>query len=200
MILTMACWAKLPAANSTDAQNDRAGQKPPAAETNKANLNELRPKPEMKTSVDSCPDVKLAGKLQIKSQTFPFNFEPFPDSCFVTFASVEQMVDKTDVPRGSTFHLYQRGRLVLDLPDAFDAQEACWVEGVSFKDLNGDGLTDIVIAGSCLGARDSYASNAIFVNNGDDFTTNATANGDLADLKKLSAIEAFVKRNQKLFF
>lgn len=148
----------------------------------------------------TCPSVQRAGKRQIKTQTFPFDFKPFEKSCFVTFASTEDMMDEKDVPRGSTFHIYQNGKSVFDLPDAFDGLTGCWIEGASFKDLNADGLTDIVIAGSCLGAKSGYPANAIFVNNGKDFTTNGEANQKLENFKKLSEIEAFVKNNQKLFF
>jgi len=148
----------------------------------------------------NCPAVSRPGKRQIKSQTFPFNFQPFNDTCFVTFGSTEAMLDEKDLPRGSTFHLYRNGQAVLDLPDGFDGQEGCWVEAVAFKDLNRDGLTDIIIAGKCLGARDSYPQNAIFVNTGKDFTTNSQANQRLESFTKLSAIETFVKRNLKIFF
>lgn len=199
--LSVACSINSNVANSAANQNTATtvAQKPTANETVK-NTNVALKNTETKATTDSCPAVKREGKRQIKSQTFPFDFKPFNDMCFVTFASTEDMLDEKDVPRGSTFHFYKNGNSVLDLPDAFDGQQACWVEGVSFKDLNGDGFTDIIIAGSCLAAKDSYPSNAIFVNNGDDFTTNAEANQKLENLKKLAEIEAFVKRNQKLFF
>jgi hypothetical protein len=166
----------------------------------KTNSAVITSKTESKSVADNCPPVTREGKHQIKSQTFPFNFKPFTDACFVTLASVEEMMDEKDVPRGSTFHIYRNGSLVLDLPDAFDGQTGCWVNAVSFKDLNGDGLTDITMAGSCLGAKDSYPSNAIYANNGQSFTTDAEANQKLENFKKLSEIEGYVKKNQKLFF
>ena len=56
-----------------------------------------------------------------------------------------------------------------------------------------------MIAGSCLAARDSYPANAVFVNTGEDFSTDALANQNLEDFKKLSEIEAFIKKNKSLF-
>lgn len=199
VVLTIACTVKFPASNSN---TNTATQTPAAKEAEQSKPKDSPQKPETaeKKDADSCPAVKRDGMIQIKSQTFPFNFKPFNDMCFVTFGNLDQMLDERDVPRGSTFHLYQNGQSVLDLPDAFDGQEACWVEGVSFKDLNSDGFTDIIIAGSCLAARDSYPANAIFVNTGEDFTTDAAANEKLADFKKLSEIEAFVRKNQSIFF
>jgi hypothetical protein len=197
-----ACSINLSSPNSAAAPNQNASNTTTQKPDEKAQpaSTVTTPKNEPKPAAVNCPPVKRAGKRQIKSQSFPFNFKPFTNACFVTFASVEEMLDEKDVPRGSTFHIYQDGESVLDLPDAFDGQTACWIEGVAFKDLNGDGLTDIVLAGSCLGAKNSYPSNAIYVNNGEDFTTNAEANQKLENFKKLSEIEAFVKKNQGLFF
>lgn len=201
-IFSSACSLELKRTDSTASPSPNASntvaQK--TSETAKPDSTVTAQKNEAKSTADSCPPVKQAGKRQIKSQTFPFNFKPFTNACFVTFASLEEMLDEKDVPRGSTFHIYQNGESVLDLPDAFDGQTACWIEGVAFKDLNADGLTDIILAGSCLGAKSSYPSNAIYVNNGEDFTTNGEANQKLENFKKLSEIEAFAKKNQGLFF
>ncbi len=186
--------------NNQNASNTNV-QKPAVNEPVKPNsTTTATPKVETKSAAASCSPVEREGKRQIKSQSFPLDFKPFANMCFVTLASLEDMSDEKDVPRGSTFHIYQNGNSVVDLPDAFDGQSACWVEGVVFKDLNMDGLTDIVMAGSCLGAKNSYPSNAIFVNSGKDFTTNSEANQKLENLKKLSEIEAFVKKNQNSFF
>lgn len=147
-----------------------------------------------------CGAFSQAGKRFISSQSFPFDFEPFKGSCFVTFASKEEMMDDKDVPRGSTFYIYTDGKQAFELPDAFAGQSGCWVEGVGFSDLNGDGKTDIVLAGKCLGAKDSYPANAVYVNNGKGFTTDADANEKLEELKTVDAIKAFVKRDVKSFF
>ena len=149
---------------------------------------------------DKCNDLKLSGKNFIAKQSFPIDFEPFTGGCFATFGSKEDMLDEKDVPRGSTFHIFKGGKSVLELPDAFDGQAACWVEAVSFKDLNGDGKTDIIMAGSCLGAKDSYPSNAVYANNGKRFTTDAEANSKLSELRSAKAIEDYVSSHMKSFF
>jgi hypothetical protein len=152
---------------------------------------------------EACGNFKSAGKNFIKSQSFAFNYEPFVNSCFVTFGSAEEMLDSQDVPRGSTFHIFQKGKEVYEFPDAFGGQKSCWVEGVSFKDLNDDGLTEVIIAGSCLGAKNSYPANAVFINSGEAanaFSTNEEANSKLEKLTKLKDIEAYVVKNKNLFF
>jgi len=142
----------------------------------------------------------MDGKRLIASQTFVFDHDPFKGSCFVTFASKEDMVDEKDVPRGSTFHIFKDGKKVYDFPDAFAGTQACWVDAVGFEDLNGDGKTDVVIAGSCLSARDSYPQNAVFANKGDKFSTNESANELLNDATTVREIEAVVKKNPGRFF
>lgn len=158
---------------------------------------------ENKSSGDksACLTAKMDGKKLIKDQTFVFDHEPFPKSCFVTFASKEDMVDDSDVPRGSTFHIYEpKNGIVYDFPDAFDGMEACWVEGVGFQDLNGDGKMDVIIAGRCLGNKDSYPQNAIYENHNDDFRTFASQNENLNDLKTVKEIAEYVKKHKDQFF
>ncbi len=156
----------------------------------------------VKSSIDksTCLRAKMDGMRLIASQTFVFDHEPFPGSCFVTFGSIDDMVDETDVPRGSTFHIFKDGKKVFDFPDAFDGIQACWVEGVGFEDLNGDGNIDVVIAGSCLAARDSYPQNAVFVNTGTKFTTDGDANASLGDFTTVKQITQYVEKNTKKFF
>lgn len=151
-------------------------------------------------STPNCAGFKAQGKVLIAKQTFPFDYEPFKGSCFVTFARKDDMLDEKDVPRGSTFHIYSNGKDVFEFPDAFGGQPACWVEAVAFDDLNGDGQTDVVMAGRCLSAKDSYPTNAIFVNNGRGFTTNDEANAELDEFKTIDQIKTFVKKNIKRFF
>lgn len=148
----------------------------------------------------ACGPVSMAGKVFVRKQSFAFDHEPFRGGCFVTFASKDDMVDERDVPRGSTFHIFKEGKKVYDFPDAFGGQTACWVEAVSFKDLNADGKTDVIMAGKCLGARDSYPANAVYANTGRGFSTDDEANNKLESLKTAAQIEAYVKRNLKEFF
>lgn len=174
--------------NAVAAEQNKPANTPPA--------NTVAAKP----AGDKCNDLKLPGKNFIAKQSFPIDFEPFAGGCFATFGSKDEMLDEKDVPRGSTFHIFKGGKSLLELPDAFDGQPACWVEAVSFKDLNGDGKTDIIMAGSCLSAKDSYPSNAVYVNNGKTFTTDADANSKLNDLKTTKAIEDYVTSHMKSFF
>jgi len=110
------------------------------------------------------------------------------------------MVDAKDVPRGSKFYIYRDGKQIFEFPDAFGGTEACWVEAVSFKDLNGDKETDVVVAGSCLGAKSGYPMNAVYVNVGKGFITNEEANANLDEFKTIKQIEDFVTKNKSDFF
>lgn len=181
----------------------------PQANVNNAPANVAKPaespaaqkkEPEKSTSDTKCEGFKLPGKVFIAKQSFPFDHKPFQGSCFVTFANKDDMVDAKDVPRGSTFHIYTNGKDAFEFPDAFAGQPACWVEAVAFDDLNSDGLTDVIMAGKCLAAKDSYPSNAIFVNDGHGFTTDDEANGKLQDLKSIDQIKSYVKKNLKEFY
>ncbi len=147
-----------------------------------------------------CRPVSMPGKVYVADQSFQFNADPFTSSCFVTFANKEDMVDAKDLPRGSTFHIYKDGKKIYDLPDAFAGVSACWVEALSFKDLNGDGKTDVIMAGRCLGARDSYPTNAVYINNGTGFSTDEAANSKLDGLQTIAAIENFIKKDPGDFF
>lgn len=147
-----------------------------------------------------CYASKVAGKVLVREQTFLFDHKPYEKSCFVTFADPNEMVDKKDVPRGSTFHIFTNGEDVFEFPDPFGGQTACWVEALSFDDLNNDGQTDVIMAGRCLGAKDSYPTNAIFANVGKGFSTNEEANAELDELENIQQIRDFVKRNLKRFF
>lgn len=146
-----------------------------------------------------CLKAKMEGGRLIASQTFVFDFEPFKESCFVTFGSKEDMLDEKDVPRGSTFHIFKDGKKVYDFEDAFDGLPACWVEAVAFEDLNGDSKTDVIIAGSCLAAKDSYPANAVYMNKGDEFQTIASANRKLDEFKTIKQILNYVKSHNKEF-
>jgi len=147
----------------------------------------------------ACLTAKIEGKKLIPAQTFVFDFEPFPKSCFVTFANKEDMLDDKDLPRGSTFYIYKGGKQVYQFADAFDGQPACWVEGVGFEDLNADKKVDVVIAGKCLAAKDSYPLNAVYMNVNDVFKTDSTSNQLLESFTTIKQISDFVKKNQKKF-
>ena len=104
------------------------------------------------------------------------------------------------MPRGSTFYIYKYGKQIYEFEDAFDGQPACWVEGVGFEDLNGDGKIEVIIAGSCLGAKDSYPMNAVYENHNDDFRTFRVQNENLDNLKTVKEIADYVKKNKDKFF
>lgn len=186
-------------------QNTNAASPKPSEETAKNTSKDNKEATPKKTELSggdksACLKATMNGKRLIADQTFVFDYEPFKKSCFVTFGSKEEMLDEKDVARGSTFHIFKDGKLVYDFPDAFDGQRACWVEGVGFDDLNGDGDTDVIIAGSCLGAKDSYPSNAVYENFNDDFRTYGSQNQNLENLKTVGEIKEYVKKNKNKFF
>ncbi len=172
------------------------------AQTNAAHPGTTTDAPQAaaKSSVPNCTGFQSTGKKLITKQSFPFDHEPFKGSCFVTFASKEEMVDDTDVPRGSTFYIYQDGKEVYQFPDAFGGLSGCWVEAVAFDDLNDDARIDVIVAGKCLGAKDSYSMNAVYRNNGRAFTTDQDANSKLEELDSIKKIVNFVRKNRSDFF
>ena len=144
-----------------------------------------------------CFNVKVPGKELDKKQTFTFDYEPFKNACFVTAHDPEF----DDPPLGSEFFIYRDGRQVFKFPKPFNGvTTGCWAEGVAFQDLNEDGLTDIIIAGMCSAKTAPYNENMIYVNRGNEFTTNEDANYTLVKFKKIKDIADFVKRNKEQFF
>ncbi len=205
-LLTVSCTASSnQTAQSEPPKNSDASATPkPANQTapapNQDSKETVTKKTESTGDQAACLNAKIEGKRLIANQTFVFDFEPFKKSCFVTFGSKEDMLDEKDVPRGSTFYIYKDGKQIYQFEDAFDGQPACWVEGVGFEDLNNDGKTEVIIAGSCLGAKNSYPMNAVYLNIRDDFKTVSTSNSTLENFKTIKQISDFVKKNNNKFF
>lgn len=191
--------AEPPKANDSKAENNTAQAK--TNEQSKSESTEATPAKKVEAKDKSaCLKARLDRKKLVADQTFVFDYEPFQKSCFVTFGNLDEMMDDKDLPRGSTFYIYRDGEQIYEFADAFDGQTGCWVEGVGFEDLNGDGKTEVIIAGRCLGAKDSYTSNAVYINNGDDFQTDAEQNRLIENFKTVKEISAFVKKNKSKFF
>lgn len=144
-----------------------------------------------------CADINTGDKTLLKSQTFPIDFAPYKNSCFVT----AHEPDYTDPPLGSEFSIYRNGEEVFFFPGQFNGvTTGCWVEAVAFQDLNGDNLTDIIVVGKCSAKTTPYHENMVYVNTGTTFMTDEDANYKLADFEKAGEISDFVKRNKQLFF
>lgn len=183
--------ANLPANAANSAADNKSAREtinPRAAENGEARLK------------NPCLTASLPNKKIYPAQTFPIDFEPFRNACFVTFADPKQMVSQTDLPRGSEFHIFKDNKSVYQFPDAFDNQTGCWVTAVAFEDLNNDSMTDVVIAGKCLGAKNAYPQNMVYANTGDGFATGAENNQKLENFEKIKDIIDFAKRHQDIFF
>ena len=144
-----------------------------------------------------CSNIGTGDKSILKSQTFPIDFAPYKNSCFVTVHNPEY----TDPPLDSEISIYRNGEEVFYFPNQFNGVTiGCWVDAVSFQDLNNDNLTDIIVVGKCSGKSGSYNENVVYVNTGTTFMTDEDANYKLSDFQKTGEISDFVKRNKQLFF
>lgn len=149
------------------------------------------------TAKTDCTNINTGEKTLLKSQTFPINFAPFKNSCFVTAHDPEY----TDPPLNSEFSIYRNGEEMFFFPGQFNGvTTGCWVEAVSFQDLNNDNLTDIIVVGKCGAKSGPYHENMVYVNTGTTFITDENANYKLADFEKAGEISNFVKRNKQIFF
>jgi hypothetical protein len=142
-----------------------------------------------------CLKNRRGEKVPDAKQTFVLDFEPFQGDCFITFHDPQY----TDPPLDSEFHLYRNGKAVFEFPEQLHGG-TCWIDAVSFVDLNRDQLKDIIIVGMCGAKAGPYNENLVYANTGEGFKTNEDANYKLNDFKKIREIENFVRRNQKLFF
>jgi hypothetical protein len=208
LILSVVCFTSCSVGRKADGQakNEAAESSKAAAEikttetveTNKANSAVTKDiNDEIKTTKSDCASVNVGDNEVYAKQTFPIDFAPFTNSCFVTAHNPEY----DDPPLESEFAVYKDGVKVFDFPSQFNGVEfGCWVEGVAFEDLNGDDLKDIVVAGKCSAKSAPYSENMVYVNTGKAFTTNEDANYKLSDFNKIKEITDFVRRNREIFF
>ncbi|NNE99791.1 MAG: hypothetical protein HKN25_12290 [Pyrinomonadaceae bacterium] len=144
----------------------------------------------------ACLSVDVGKKFPLKSQTFPIDFEPFRDSCFVTYHDPEN----SDPPIGSEIGIFKNGRKIYTFETRYHADAAtCWVEAVSFQDLNADKLVDIIVVGKCGAKSGDMQGNEVFINTGKGFHTSVAANDKLEQFTKLKDIAEFVKKNKTEF-
>jgi hypothetical protein len=145
----------------------------------------------------ACLAVDTGDNVVLKAQTFPIDFAPFEDSCFVTSHNPEF----DDPPMESNIAIYRSGKKVFDFPSQFNgATFGCWVDAVAFQDLNTDGRTDIIVVGKCNAKSQAYNENMVYVNTGKAFTTDADANLKISEMAKVKDIADFVRKNQNIFF
>ena len=73
----------------------------------------------------ACYAVDAGKKIVFESQTFPIDFEPFQNSCFVTSHDPQFK----DPPLESEIAIYKNGKNVFNFPEQFNGVTVgCWVE------------------------------------------------------------------------
>lgn len=148
------------------------------------------------TDNSSCYGLKRKDLFLDKKQTFSIDFKPFEKSCFVTFHDPEF----DDPPLGSQFFVYKDGKEIFNFPQQFGGgNTACWVDAVSFEDLNNDQLKDVIVVGKCGGKSEDYNENMVYINTGKDFVTNVNSNAETMDFSKVGQIRDFVKKKPEMF-
>ena len=153
-------------------------------------------KPEPTPDASACTGLDTGEKAVLKSQTFPIDFAPFNDSCFVTMHDP----DHTDPPLGSEIGIFKDGTQTYRFESAFSqANAACWVIAVGFRDINDDGLTDIVIAGKCGAKAGPVVTNEIQMNDGRGFYSKVASNDKLKNFTTVKEITDFARKNKQLF-
>jgi hypothetical protein len=188
--------AKEQSIESTKAAAEINTAKP--VEINKANTRQTKDSfDEIRVTRTDCTNIDAGDNAVLAKQTFPVDFAPFANSCFVTTYNPEY----DDPPLESEFAIYKDGAKVFDFPSRFNGVEfGCWVDAVAFEDLNDDNLKDVIVAGKCSAKSGPYNENMVYANTGKDFTTNEEANSKLADFKRIKEISDFVRRNRQIFF
>ncbi len=132
-----------------------------------------------------------------KKQTFAIDFEPFRYSCFVTSNNPEF----DGPPMESQFAIYKNGKKVFDFPSQFNGVNfGCWIDAVSFQDLNDDKKTDVIVVSKCQAKMGDYNENTVYINDGKGFTTREDANTQLSEFKSIKQVVDFVKENRSMFF
>ena len=180
-----------------------AKDKPMAAASPTA-TSTLAPTPEStpeetagKSATLACQTVDPGEYDVYKKQTFAIDFEPFRNSCFVTSNNPEY----DDPPMESQFAIYKNGKKVFDFPSQFNGVNfGCWIDAVSFQDLNDDKKTDVIVVSKCQAKMGDYNENTVYINDGKGFTTREDANTQLGEFKSVKQVVDFVKENKSMFF
>lgn len=177
--------------NNTNSSNIAAeSEKTPETNTESNNANVETAKS------DSCTDLKRKGFALDKKQTFPIDFAPYEKSCFATFHDPEFM----NPALGAQYFIYKNGAEAFAFPEQFNGGNAtCWVDGVSFEDVNNDKLKDIIVIGKCGAKSDAYNENMVYINTGKDFKVNKDANMEMMDFTKISQVKDYVEEHQESF-
>ena len=167
--------------------------KPPVSTASK---EENPSKGESKPTKEECYAVDTGDKFLLKSQTFPIDFEPFRNSCFVTSHDPEY----DDPPLGSEISVYTNGKRVYKFDSRYNPNAAtCWVKAVSFQDVTDDRLVDVIVIGQCGAKSGPIQGNEVFINTGTAFYTNVEANDSLEEFTTIKDVANFVRKNKKLF-
>lgn len=184
--------AEKPGAATVNANAEKESAKVAAAANKSDEISDA-----IKVTKNDCLNVDTGDNEIVKNQTFPIDFAPFKNSCFVTSNNPEF----DDPPMESEFAIYKNGEKVFDFPGRFNGVTfGCRVESVVFEDLNNDNLKDIAVVGKCQEKSAPYNENMIYVNTGKAFITKEDANYKLAEFKKIKEITDFAKSNQIIFF
>lgn len=145
---------------------------------------------------DSCQNLTRKGFTLDQKQTFAVDFAPFEKSCFATFHDPEF----TNPNLGAQYFIYKDGKQTFVFPEQFNGGNAtCWVDAVSFEDVNSDNLKDIIVVGKCGAQSDAYNENMVYINTGKDFKVNKDANMEMMDFTKISQIKDYVREHEKDF-
>ena len=210
LILTVACIASCTVERKSgeQAKNQASDAPKAAAETGIAKVESGKTAEKnaantknsfdgIKVTKTECANIDAGDSAVFAKQTFPVDFAPFENSCFVTTYNPEY----DDPPLESEFAIYKDGAKIFDFPSRFNGVEfGCWVDAVAFEDLNDDNLKDVIVAGKCSAKSGPYNENMVYANTGKDFTTSEEANSKLADYKRIKEISDFVRRNRQVFF
>ena len=151
-----------------------------------------------KTASLACLTINAGKQKVYKKQTFAIDFEPFKNSCFVSTYDPEY---GDDPPLQSEFAIYKNGRTVFDFPSQFNGvNSGCWLDAVSFQDLNADKRNDVLVVARCSGKSDTYNESSVYINDGTGFTTREDANVQLNEFSTIQQVADFVKENGPMFF
>lgn len=203
MLLTAACGsngetggkrtANTPANREGAASEAEESAATPEGAGGHAAINPLGSEAERKL----CQTLDTGETPIVKDQTFAINFEPYTDSCFITTHNPEH----DDPPMESAIAIYRKGKKIYDVPGLFNSVTwGCWVDAVSFQDINADGRIDLIVIGKCQAKAGPYNENMVYANTGKGFVTNETANSWVSEMTTVREVAAYAKSNPEMFF
>ncbi|QTA85178.1 SH3 domain-containing protein [Desulfonema magnum] len=140
----------------------------PANLVTKASQSASTPEAEAEHACGTIPNLHLGDFPHVEDQVFDVKLKPYGRICF--FISEDQEYDNDPIKyKPFIIPAYGKGKDAVFEPEDIGGGEAekCEIKAISFSDMDGNGLKDVIVVASCRrSASGWYNNNRIYYNKG----------------------------------